>query len=145
MGKKKNRIPYTYVEPKEEFYNDSNYNLSILPSMILNAGRGVYTAEMIPENSYIGKYCGQRQYYMNCGSYFVKFLDKPGGIDAITFPRCYMAMINDSYGSLFKNNCKMVEIVDETGEPSIEIWSINTIHPGEELFMSYGGDYWTNI
>jgi hypothetical protein len=49
-----------------------------------------------------------------------------------------MAMINDSYNSEFNNNCEM-RINDNN---QIEIWSIKDIGINEELFMSYGDEYW---
>jgi hypothetical protein len=48
-----------------------------------------------------------------------------------------MAMVNDAYQTPFRNNCR-IDIVDE----KIEIWSIMDIYPGQELFMSYGSNYW---
>ena len=137
MGKSQ-KPKYTYIPPQEDFYHKSDYSLEIRTSTILGAGRGVFTNDTIEPNQFIDQYMGEEMRYLCCGAYFVAFRDRPGGIDAQSFPRCYMAMINDAYGSPYLNNCRLVE--DATGQ--IDVWSINRIHPGEELFMSYGNEYW---
>jgi SET domain-containing protein len=48
-----------------------------------------------------------------------------------------MAMINDSHNSQYTNNCEI-----RINNYNIEIWSIRNIEKGEELFMSYGNEYW---
>lgn len=46
-------------------------------------------------------------------------------------------MINDSYHSYFDNNCEFI-----ITEKNVEIWTIKNIKKYEELFISYGNDYW---
>jgi hypothetical protein len=133
---KTNKKKKIYVEEKEEYYHNSKFNLRIDYSNIKYAGKGVITEDNIPINSFIDFYTGELYYHINCGSYYVEINNKCG-INAITFPRCYMAMINDAYNSEFKNNCE-IKIIDN----NIEIWSILDIQKGEELFMSYGNQYW---
>ena len=130
--KKKN----IYVEEKEEYYHNSIFNIKIEMSNIKLAGKGVITEDLIPKNSFIDFYTGNIIYYNKCGAYFVELNDKCG-INAISFPRCYMAMINDSHNSQFTNNCEI-----RINNYNIEIWSIINIDKGEELFMSYGDEYW---
>ena len=130
---------YKYEEPLEDYYHTSKYKLQIGISTIENAGKGVFTDEWIKINTFIDYYYGDEISYIGTGSYFVGFEDisRILGIDALLFPRCYMAMVNDAYKTLFINNCRL-DIVDE----QIEIWSMNDIYPGQELFMSYGSNYW---
>jgi len=135
MGKKRSKVPYTYQEPEEIFYNNSAFKLSIRKSNIIGAGKGVFTDETIPCESYIGQYCGTRLYSVEFGSYFVKLSNQPGG---------NMAMINDSFRSNLENNCRLVENSNQHNEPIIEVWSCREILPGQELLMSYGDDYWKN-
>ena len=104
MGK--HFIKKKYVEEKEEYYHNSIFNIKIEMSNIKLAGKGVITEEFIPENSFIDYYTGNIVYYNKCGVYFVEINDKCG-INAISFPRCYMAMINDSHNSQFTNNCEI--------------------------------------
>ncbi len=130
----KNKI--IYKEEKEEYYHNSIYNLKIHNSNIKLAGKGVLTEEPIPNNSFIDFYTGNINYYNKCGAYFVEINDHCG-INAVSFPRCYMAMINDSHNSQYTNNCEI-----RINNYNIEIWSIRNIEKGEELFMSYGNEYW---
>lgn len=143
VRKKRTKLEYKYIEPLEEYYNNSPYRLVIKPSQIPGAGKGVFADEPIQKNICIGEYLGERMFVIECGAYLVQFQYQRGGIDASCYPRCYMAMINDSFRSQFKNNCRLVETTIDN-EPRIEIWSIQNIEPGEELFMSYGDEYWTN-
>ena len=53
-----------------------------------------------------------------------------------------MAMINDAYKTENKVNCEF--IINEINE-IVEIWSIDNINIGSELFISYGNDYWIDI
>ena len=120
-----------------EYYNNSKFNLQIQNSIIPNAGLGVFTLERIPAKTHIGNYEGKKS-RNKTGVYYFELNDKTG-IDAKDFPRCYMAMINDSYKSEQKINCEF--IVDEKKQ-RVEIWSIDDIEIGAELFVSYGTDYW---
>jgi len=99
MGKKK----YKYIEEQEEYYHNSSFQLKIDKSKITLAGKGVFVEEAIPANSFIDYYTGDECYSLKCGTYFVEINDSYG-INALTYPRCYMAMINDSYGSPYTNN-----------------------------------------
>jgi hypothetical protein len=137
--KHKHKHTYKYEEPVEEYYHTSKYKLQIGLSTIPHGGKGVFTNECIESNNFIDYYCGYEISYIGTGEYFVGFEDGSRilGIDALSFPRCYMAMVNDAYQTPFRNNCR-IDIVDE----KIEIWSIMDIYPGQELFMSYGSNYW---
>lgn len=135
MGRR-GRIPYTYVPPVEEYYHNSPFELSIKESSITEAGKGVWSVGAIPAETRIDQYTGDIMTAGYAGSYYVQISDDYG-INAQGFPRCYMAMINDSYGSEYQNNCE-IRIVDN----QVEIWTIRDIQPGEELFMSYGDYYW---
>lgn len=67
--------------------------------------------------------------------YYLRLSDSDG-IDAYAYPRCYMAMINDPYRSVFCANC---EFRIEDGRAYV--WSNRAIYPSEELFIDYGSDY----
>lgn len=133
---KRNKKRVFYLEEKEEYYHNSQFDLKIGFSNIKYAGKGVISEDFIPFNSFIDFYTGEYYYNIKCGAYFIEINDKCG-INAITFPRCYMAMINDSYNTEYTNNCE-IRIIDN----NVEIWSIRDIQKGEELFMSYGDEYW---
>ena len=124
-----------FVEPHEEYFHNSLFNLSIHNSNIPFAGRGVFTQDFILANTFIDLYLGDICFYAKCGSYYVE-IDETCGINAIAFPRCYMAMINDAQKSQFSNNCEI-----RINLRNVEVWSIRPILQGEELFMSYGDTF----
>jgi hypothetical protein len=138
MVKKKNNKRYSYPIENPEYYHNSIFNLNIIKSLIDNAGNGVFTQDYIPNNTFIDCYEGDIKYFVKTGEYYFGINDNIG-IDAFAYPRCYMAMINDSRGSIFNNNCDFK--VDEK-ELIVEIWSIRDIKDGEELFINYGQEYW---
>lgn len=121
------------------FYNNTNLKLAIKRSNIPNAGDGLFAEQVIEAGTIIGKYdgkqvsssisCNKRDYYMK--------VNRRYSIDASGFPRCFIAMANDSINSDFTNNCKFIY-------KKKEVWlmAISDIHIGDELFVSYGDDYW---
>jgi len=121
----------------DEYFHNSPFNLCIKASNIQFAGKGVFTQDFISANTFIDLYLGDLCFYAKCGAYFVE-IDDSCGINAVAFPRCYMAMINDAHNSQFANNC---EIRIHSG--TVEVWSLFDIAPGEELFMSYGDAFWS--
>ena len=140
MPKRKVRKPkydYKYIEPIPIYYHNSKYNLSIQPSLIAEAGLGVYTNDFIPINTFIDSYLGH--YSSRCFSRYYFRIRDGVGIDALDYPRCYMGMLNDSINSVYTNNCKFV--VDDD---NVNVYSIRDINVGEELFISYGSDYWSD-
>jgi len=134
MVKHKKKILLSFDQ--EEYYHNSIFNLKIDTSNIKNAGKGVFTEQPIESNKFIDFYTGDIIYNVRCGSYYVQ-IDDTCGINAICFPRCYMAMINDSHNSEFSNNCEI-----RINKNLVEIWSIKHIDSNEELYLSYGDEYW---
>lgn len=86
MVKYKKKVIYT--EEKEEYYHSSIFNLVI------------DKCNIISDNTFIDFNTGDICYNIRCGEYFVE-IDDNCGINAISFPRCYMSMINDVYDSQF--------------------------------------------
>jgi hypothetical protein len=120
-----------------KYYNNTKYNLEIKKSLIPGAGLGVFALEKIPGKTHIGNYEGKKT-RKKTGIYYFELNDKLG-IDAIDYPRCYLAMINDSYKSDHKINCEF--IIDEK-KKRVEVHTIVDIDAGSELFVSYGDSYW---
>ncbi len=142
------------------YYHNSEFNLYLSQSQIKNAGFGVFTKDIIKANSKIDEYTGDILEYITGGDYVLKINDNYH-IDAFNYPRCYMAMLNDAEfipkkiikkkkkriditpdghynnNNLLQNNCKFV-IENNRGY----VYSIRDIYPNEELFISYGSDYW---
>lgn len=134
MGRRK--IPYTYIPDVESYFHHSIFSLEIKPSQIKNAGKGVYTMDTIPKNTFIDFYTGHIIPYP-ISRYYIA-IDNDHGIDAGTFPRCYMAMMNDIVYSEFKINCEFIILPND----QVAVYSIYDILPGEELFVDYGDEYW---
>lgn len=146
MGKRK--IKYTYIPPVPSYFHHSAFSLVIKNSLIPNAGSGVYTSEAIPNGACIDYYVGMKckyplsSYFIECGKH--KDTGEPYGIDAGAYPRCYMAMLNDVYQSEYKVNCEFrISICDkEEKDCIVSVYAIRDICAGEELFVSYGDEYW---
>ena len=130
------------INTEPSYYNNSEYKLKIDTSTITNAGDGVFALEPIAKNKFIGYYEGDVMFHIKCGSYYISINDECG-INAICYPRCYMAMINDTYKTDYKYNCEF--IINESNDDynkKVEIWSNSDINTNEELFISYGNHYW---
>jgi SET domain-containing protein len=133
-------------------YTFSQFDLYIDLSNIPNSGLGVFTKEFIPKDSLIDGYFGRYVEGLYGGEYYFK-IDNYIGIDASEEPRCYMSFLNDasfvpkSKRGLrnftkhnFTNNCKFEVDIENK---KVKVYSTIDIHPGSELFISYGSDYWT--
>jgi uncharacterized protein len=135
--KKENKKTYSYVEPILSYYHTSPYTLDIRASTITNAGLGVFTVKDIPADVCIDTYTGDLLSIPTSRYYFQ--IEEGIGIDAGSYPRCYMAMLNDGFE---KNNC-MFRVDNE--KIQVSVWSKRDIKTGEELFVSYGDDFWKGI
>ena len=137
-------------------FNNSDFDLYIDNSGIPKAGFGVFTNDFIPAECIIGLYEGEKIFdydYTNDPYYYeIRALDREKGISSFgisaqKYPRCFMGMINDATDDPeFKNNCEFEVEIDEEDitKSKIYIVSIVDIEEGEELFVSYGSDYWVN-
>ena len=113
--KKENKKTYSYIEPIPSYYHTSPYTLDIRASTIKNAGLGVFARKDIPAGVYIDAYTGDLLSIPTSRYYFQ--IDEGIGIDAGSYPRCYMAMLNDGFE---KNNC-MFRVDNETKH--VSVWS----------------------
>jgi len=136
---------------KLQLYHKSSFNLFIDKSKIQGAGFGIYTKSLIPKDTYIDDYYGEIIESFYGGEYCFAITDKLI-INAIKTPRCYMAMLNDaSYKPIskrklskfvtheYKNNCYFVTDIENK---RVKVYSSIDILPNNELFISYGDDYW---
>lgn len=132
------------------YVNNTNHILNVEPSNIKNAGNGIFTYKDINKETLIGYYEGiLKKASKECVGDYSFSLSKSYYIDARSYPRSYIAMINDAHGSKFKNNCEFrIELHDKNGkkykchERKISLWSLKKIKSGSELFASYGENYW---
>lgn len=153
MGKKKrqSRIPYEYKEEEISYFNDGSYSLRVGESQIHLGGLGVYAEEYIPNHSIIGYYTGaiRNQGDPPYHPGFAFQLNHQYFIDGFVNPRNIMAMINDAHRTSFQYNCDFEVYIPEGDielsqihEKMVEVRTIQPIHSGEELFISYGDEYW---
>lgn len=127
-------------KPIAEWTYNTRFSLKIAPSRILNSGSGVFAQESIPANTSLGEYTGEKRHISEPtdGVYSLS-LDDEYYIDAFEYPRCVLAMINDSRFTEFNYNCEFKIYVERA-----EVWTIGPIQQGEELYIDYGDEYWTH-
>lgn len=121
------------------YYNNSQFALVVKQSQIPNSGNGVYTLQHIPKDTVIAEYLGK---IVPCSERikdpdYTVYVNRKISIDAQYYPRCYMAMINDTFGTDFAVNCKFKKCGKR-----VHVIASSDIAPGEELFLSYGSAYW---
>ena len=126
------------------YYNNTKFILDIKPSNIKNGGNGLFSLQNIPNETMIGYYKGDILSGNNKVTDYSFQISKKYFIDAKEFPRCYIAMINDAKNSQFVNNCEF-RIIEKKIKKNNKIclYSIKDIKRYDELFASYGDEYWT--
>jgi len=126
------------------YYNNTKFILDIKPSNIKNSGNGLFSLQNIPNETMIGYYIGDILSGNNKVTNYSFQISKKYFIDAKEFPRCYIAMINDAKNSQFVNNCEF-RIIEKKLKKNYKIclYSIKDIKKSDELFASYGDEYWT--
>ena len=126
------------------YYNNTKFILDIKPSNIKNGGNGLFSLQNIPNETMIGYYKGDILSGNNKVTDYSFQISKKYFIDAKEFPRCYIAMINDAKNSQFVNNCEF-RIIEKKIKKNNKIclYSIKDIKRCDELFASYGDEYWT--
>ena len=126
------------------YYNNTKFILDIKPSNIKNGGNGLFSLQNIPNETMIGYYIGDILSGNNKVTDYSFQISKKYFIDAKEFPRCYIAMINDAKNSQFVNNCEF-RIIEKKIKKNNKIclYSIKDIKRCDELFASYGDEYWT--
>ncbi len=134
-------LPVLTIDAPEEDY------LYTDPSQIENAGMGLYTAIRIYKNEIIAVFDGEiiDEQTQNLRiskkehAYFVILLN--GKVMDSMHSNCFAKFANDADGiskSIFKNNSFIS--LDENDRPCIV--ASRTIKVGEEIFCSYGENYW---
>jgi len=136
-----NNLPVLTIDALEEDY------LYTEVSQLLNAGMGLFTAIKIYKYEIIAVFEGEiindaeqkNRIQKNKQAYFVVLID--GKIMDSMHTECFAKYANDANGtskSNFKNNSFIS--LDEKDRPCIV--ASRTIKIGEEIFCSYGDNYW---
>lgn len=134
-------LPVLTIDAAEEDY------LYTDPSQIPNAGMGLYTAIKIYKNEIIAVFDGEiindaeqkKRTAQNNNAYFVVLIN--GKIMDSMHTECFAKYANDANGtskSQFKNNAFIS--LNENDKPCIV--ASRNIKIGEEIFCSYGDNYW---
>ncbi len=136
-GKYANTITYK-IDAKEKDY------LYVQASQIGGAGSGLYTAVPIYKNEIICIFKGEnlspkeaeKRVIAGEDRYFINKIE--GGILDSMHTACFAKYANDSIGTAFKINSKIA--LDEND--NICIVATRAIREQEEIFCSYGKQYW---
>lgn len=122
------------------------YNLRVKPSQIERAGKGLFTEKDIENNEELGEYKGEKlskkeinkRYPGNTlGQYAIHISagkNKNKYIDARSTQSNVFRYANDCRGTNFECNA--------TFTPSGKIKTTTSIKKGNEIFISYGDEYW---
>lgn len=136
-----NNLPTTTIDAPEEDY------LYIDPSQIPGAGNGLFTAIKIYKDEIIAVFEGEiltiqeieNRKKENRDAYFIDLVS--GGVLDSMNTVCFAKYANDANGvvkSPFKNNTFIT--LNEKDKPCIV--ATRVIKAGEEIFCSYGDNYW---
>lgn len=136
-----NNLPVLTIDSPEEDYLYTDV------SQIENAGMGLYTAIKIYKNEIIAVFHGEiinnserkKRIEKNIHHYFVVLLNGKT-MDSMSTD-CFAKYANDANGtnrSLYENNSFIS--LDEKDRPCIV--ASRTLKAGEEIFCSYGDNYW---
>lgn len=128
---------------------ESDY-LFITASQIPNAGKGLFTAIQIEQLEIVSVFKGKiltkkevlRRIAENDDMYFMNMPD--GSIMDCKNAKCFAKYANDAEGltkTRFKNNCLIT--INDADE--VCLVAMKKIKAGEELFCSYGSNYWSRF
>ncbi len=118
-------------------------------SQIQNAGLGLYTAIKLFKEEQIAVFEGEllsddeaeKRALLREDQYFISLLN--GKTMDSKHTDCFAKYANDATGTqtVFKNNC----IITLNDEQQVCLVATKTIKAGEEIFCSYGTEYWGNM
>jgi len=126
---------------KEVGLNETEY--TIATSTIPNAGNGAFANIPLPKGTVLGKYRGKKlskaQYERLENDSYVWELSSPHG-------PIYMDAANPAHGNWLRflndSRDRRVNVEPYQYRGNIYYRTIRNINPGQELFISYGDNYW---
>lgn len=129
--------------------------LYLKKSKIPRAGKGLFTKEKFTRGDIVCEYEGEILPWSECldraeQGYegYVFYITRNRCIDAYFTPEAVGRYANDAKGfnrvEGLRNNAQY-EIKTREGEKRVFIVATRTIHPGDEVLVDYGDDYWKNL
>ncbi|HTC01480.1 MAG TPA: SET domain-containing protein-lysine N-methyltransferase [Ferruginibacter sp.] len=123
-------------------------DLIVKTSSLPNSGKGLFTKVFIPKKTliveYQGEICKWKDVEDNFDNGYIYYVNRNHVIDAGKSVKFLARYANDAFGlSKIKgtrNNSKY-----KTKGRQVFIESVEDIHPGEEIFVSYGEEYWNVV
>jgi len=123
-------------------------SLVVKKSQIPEAGKGVFTNVDIEKEHVITEFSGEKishtigaARFIMKQSHSILYLNKTYSLDSLTDPACIATYINDAKGinriPYLRNNTMLVSVAGR-----LFVVAKRNIKKGEELFMSYGENYW---
>ncbi|MES2566301.1 MAG: SET domain-containing protein-lysine N-methyltransferase [Bacteroidota bacterium] len=131
--------------PKWKFMED---DLFIKPSLILGAGKGLFTKVYIEKEDIVTEFTGEKishtvslARFLMRQSHSLVHLNATYCIDSCVDKKCLATFINDAKGILrvpyLRNNVKLVST-----NGRLFVIAIKNIKAGDELYLGYGKEYW---
>ncbi len=129
----------------EEIKNELFTKKSTLPG----AGKGLFTKNFIPKGTFIVEYLGKISNWEDADhrdgtNVYIYYINKHHVIDAYEHKKALARYANDANGQSkikgLKNNARY-----ENDGLNVFIIANRDIAPGEEIFVSYGKEYWDVI
>ncbi len=129
--------------------------LYLKKSLLPGAGKGLFTSEKLTRGDIVCEYEGEIVPWSECERRadlgyegYVFFISKNRCVDAYFTPEAMGRYANDAKGigrvEGLRNNAQY-EIKVRKGEKKVFIVATRTIHPGDEVFVDYGSDYWKHL
>ena len=124
-------------------------HLTVNESTLPGAGKGLFTKKFIPKGTRIATYKGKVTTWKEAdhrdgANGYIYYVKRTHVIDALPFKKALARYSNDARGLKrvkgITNNCHYVE-----EGVNVFIEAKKNIHPGEELFVHYGKEYWDAI
>ena len=126
--------------------------VKIAPSQIQGAGLGLYLLEDAKANEWIARYSGapltKAELDQKSYSQYVMQVHKNLFLDAVEPTHFEGRFINDARNSKFKKNARFAagyttNTCSTTGHVWVRIYATRRIKAGEEIFIDYGEDFWS--
>lgn len=123
--------------------------LAVKKSSLPNSGKGLFSKVFIPKGTYVVEYKGSISKWKELedsewDNGYIYFVNNNYVINARPHPEALARYANDARGLVkikgLSNNC-----VYKKKGGKIYIYAEKDIHPGQEILVSYGKEYWQTV